>query len=171
MNEDDSINPVFRASNGVYYTKQLFYEFADSDKSYVLYTLKDQDYMGYPSLRRLYMEMDDQSEYQFANRYFAGWSHWKKLLRCPWFADYITEFREELQIRSSAAYLTSIRLKALEGNLAANKYLLEQGWKDSKDKVGRPSKEKIKQEADKLFRDSSDISDDLERIKAGMSFQ
>lgn len=164
-------NPIYRASNGVYYTKQLFYEFADSDKSYVLYTLKDQDYMGYPSLRRLYIEMDDQSEYQFANRYFAGWSHWKKLLRCPWFADYISEFREELQIKSSASYLTSIRLKALEGNLAANKYLLEQGWKDSKEKVGRPSKEKIKAEADKMFRDSTDISDDLERIKAGMSFQ
>lgn len=164
-------DPIYRASNGVYYTKQLFYEFADSDKSYVLYTLKDQDHMGYPSLRRLYMEMEDHSEYQFATRYFAGWAHWKKLLRCPWFADYLSEFREELQIKSSASYLTAIRLKAIEGNLAANKYLLEQGWKDSKEKVGRPSKEKIKQEADKLFRDSSDIADDLERIKEGMTFK
>ena len=53
-------------------TQSLFLEIGYTDFS--VYTLKDQDYeyndKVYPSLKRLYLEMEDPTEYEFA-RMFA----------------------------------------------------------------------------------------------------
>lgn len=156
----------FKNASGAWLTKQLFYETSD-DKSRVLYSLKHEDHrVGkkvYPSLRRLYLECGDESEYMIASTSFGGWPHWKRLLSSPWFLDYVVELREELAARNAAAALLQIKKNAEGGNLQANRYLLEQGWLPKGD-VGRPTKEKIRQEADHLFRSSEEISDDLDRI-------
>ncbi len=157
---------IFKNASGAWLSKQLFFETAE-DKSRVLYTLKPEDHrVGksvYPSLRRLYMEMGDESEYHFAEAYFGGYPHWKRLLQSSWFLDYLTEMREELHARNAAIALEQIKKSASGGSFQASKYLLEQGWLPKGD-VGRPSKERIKQEAQDLFRSSEDISSDLDRI-------
>lgn len=61
-----------------------------------------------------------------------------------------------------------LRIKELASNpeskdyLAANKYLLEEPW--LKPKVGRPSKDAIKFEADKLFEDQSTVDAHFNRM-------
>jgi hypothetical protein len=63
-------------------TQALFLEIGyETDKA--VYTLKDDDHthngVVYPSLKRLYLEMEDVVEYDFANTYLLGWSHWKRM--------------------------------------------------------------------------------------------
>jgi hypothetical protein len=165
MVDSPSIN--LKNAAGSWYLKPIFYEMCGADKSLCLYSLKTEDHkvgkITYPSLRRLYLEMDDESEYLFAEKYFGGWPHWKRLLSCSWFQDYISDIREELAVRNSAKNLLQIRKKAEEGNLQANRYLLEQAWKP-KESVGRPSKARIRAEADKLFHEASDVDLDLSRL-------
>jgi len=157
---------TYRNAQGIYLTKQLFYEFAD-DKSLAFYTIKDTDLcVGdaiYPSIHRLFVETEDPSEYIFATTYFDSWRHYKKLLSASWFSACIDEAREELTLKLAARNLIALKKKAAEGDFRANQYLLEQKWKEDSS-VGRPSKAKIKQEADRLFAEKDDISDDLSRI-------
>lgn len=160
---------IFKSENNQWLTKQLFFETSDAnDRSRALYTLKTEDHKVrgklYPSIRRLYMEMGDESEFLFAETYFGGWPHWKKLCSSPWFLDHLTELREELAARNAAIQLSEIKKSASSGNFAASKYLLEQGWIPKDKKVGRPTKEKIQREAEKLSADHYDISEDLDRI-------
>ncbi len=161
---------IFKNASGAWLLKQLFFEYADTDRTRVLYTTKRDDHEGFPSFPRLYLEMADESEYDFANLYFGGWPHWKRLQTCGWFNDHLSEVREELQVRLSAENLVQIRAKARSGDLGANKYLLEQGWKP-RSSVGRPTKERIRQEAQKITQDQSAVSDDLSRLLDGATFQ
>src|SRR5690606_30115707 len=108
---------VFKNATGAWLLKALFYETAtDPDKTHVLYSFKPEDHevngVVYPSLRRLYLEMEDDTEYYFAQAYFGGWPHWKRLLSCSWFVDYITEIREEQIGRASCRERVQISVVA-----------------------------------------------------------
>jgi len=159
----------FKNAAGAYLTLNLFYE-TSQDKSQVLYTLKDRDHAGYPSLYRLYMDADDPTEYSFAITALDGWAHWERLTRAEWFQDYITRWRKELELRSRSAALVRIReVAAGDGKEAfqANKYLLNGQWKDKPEKrrVGAPSKQDIREAADRVFSTERTLQEDLERIK------
>src|SRR5690606_6577654 len=165
---------VFKNATGAWLLRALFYETAtDPDKTHVLYSFKPEDHevngVVYPSLRRLYLEMEDDTEYYFAQAYFGGWPQWKRLLSCSWFVDYITEIREELAAKQEADSKRRIRQIAKDmkdrGSLQANKLLLED-IKKSKNPPGRPSKEAIRRKAEELFQDQSELQEDLERITA-----
>lgn len=161
---------IFKNASGAYLTKQLFYEFSVTERDRVLYTLKDEDHHGFPSLKRLYLEEGDESEYQVASKYFGGWSHWKRLLQCSWFLDYLSEWREELAAKQSAESLARIKQAAEKGNVSLDKWLLDRGLSDQKMPVGRPTKERIKQEAQKIVLDQRDVQDDLSRLLEGATF-
>lgn len=156
----------FKSSQGVYLTKQLFYEVC-SDKSSALYTLKDYDLtvdgVTYPSILRLFVSEGDETGFIFAKKYFDSWKHYKKLLQAPWFSNVIVEAKEELSVKQAAEALLQVSKKARDGDLRANQYLLEKKWVD-KDSVGRPSKAAIKEEANKLFQQSDLVSEDAARI-------
>jgi hypothetical protein len=156
----------FVADNGSRYTKSLFYEMTLADKTGVVYTLKNQDHKGYPSLYRLYMEMSDPTEYRFATTYLSDWQHWLILQKLHWFAPIVERWREELQLKIAADALTRILAEAQSDRreaFAANKYLLEKGWQP-KDKVGRPSKEAIKREAALIVQGNDRLNDDWVRV-------
>lgn len=167
----------FKNASGTHLLKPIFYELDDAGRPNAQYSLKtyDASFEGvlYPSLRRLYVELEDPTEYLFAETYLDGWDHWKKLSSASFFQDYLKEWREELEIRLKAKALLRIKLKA-EGNskdaLSADKILLSGGWKPSEgNSVGRPTKEKIKAEADKLFQEKTVFDEDHERLFGGMS--
>lgn len=157
------------ASN-VRYTKSLFLEESYEDKSNVLYTLKDSDHpSGYVSLYRKYLECNDPTEIDFARTYFESWEHWQMICSCSWFKPYITRWRHELELKIRADALNSViqvaRDPSHKSSYEANKYLLSGNWKDRTDgKVGRPSKEAIKAQAEELFKDRSATQEDLKRI-------
>lgn len=154
------------ADNGNRPTKSLFYEMTLADKSSVVYTLKNQDHKGFPSLYRLYMETNDPTEYKFATTYLADWQHWLMLQKLSWFAPLVERWREELQLKIAAEALTRILSEAQSDRreaFAANKYLLEKGWKP-KGSVGRPSQEAIKREATRLVQNNERLNEDWARV-------
>lgn len=159
----------FRNASGTRYTKGLFYEQTLEDKSTVVYTLKDEDHKGFPSLYKLYLEEEDTTEYTFANKYLDGWEHWKQISECTWFKPYIARWREELNLKLAARSLLKIKEMARgqgRDSYVANTYLLERKWetKSEKSKAGRPTKEAIKQEATRILMEDKDIEEAAKRI-------
>lgn len=160
----------FKNDVGAYLLGGMFYEQTLSDKRQVLYTLKDRDHVGYPSLYRLYMEADDPTEYNFAIAHLDGWHHWERLLDCTWFEPFIARWRRELEVRFRARSLLNIREVAnnpdAKEQYQANKFLVGQGWKEGgpKRRAGQPSKAEIKTEANRLAQISQNLDDDFERI-------
>lgn len=170
----------FKNSMGAHLLQALFFETTIDfqNKADVLYTLKLEDHdvtdvttgeaKRLPSLHRLYVELEDASEYEFAKKYFDGWSHWKKLCECNWFKPYLAEMREELDVKLKARALNTLRSvaedKTNKSSYMANKFIIEQGLGVKKDNRGRPSKDKIRAEAEKLFVTKSEVDEDFERI-------
>jgi hypothetical protein len=170
MIPSDTKNP-FKNTMGTRYLKGLFYETTLQDKSSVVYTLKDQDHLGYVSLYRLYTEADDPTEYKFATQHLDGWEHWEALCQCSWFKPYLDRWRRELETRLRARALLEIRAVANDpdhpSSYHANKYLLDGSWKPTgESKRGRPTKEAIKKEAALQASNEQQITSDFERIIA-----
>jgi len=162
----------FKNASGTYIIKPIFFEFDDARHEYTVYTLKEQDleYQGriFPSLRRLFIEAEDPTEYSFAVAHLDSWAHWKKLSSAPFFKPYLKEWREELEIRLRSSALLRMKARAVgtsKDAMQADKILLSGGWKTEEEKsVGRPSKEKIKEEAERMFSERSEFDEDFDRI-------
>ena len=130
-------------------TQSLFLEIGyDEDKA--IFTFKDEDheYKGntYYSLKRLYLEMEDPTEYEFANTYLLGWQHWKRLKANKILAKHFAEWEEELELRLRAQGIrAAIDQAAEDKGFQAAKWLADKGWQ--KNSVGRPSKhDKLREE-------------------------
>lgn len=114
-----------------------------------IYSLKDYDceYKGktYPSIRKLYMEMCDPTEYEFATKYFLNWDHWKRITENKLLMSYIQEWRDELEVklRSRAVKLTIANAEG--GNYQAAKWLADRGWNTRG--AGRPTKGEVERQA------------------------
>jgi len=161
----------FKNSMGTRFLRELFFETTSSDKSNVLYTLKNEDHLGFLSLYRIYMSYEDPTEYSFAIDNLLDWEHWEQLTSCSWFKPYIQKWRKEAEIRQKSKALSRIMEEAESSSrdaLNANKYLLEKKWieKDTSPSArGRPSKEEIRQAAsDALRSESSILRSDAERL-------
>jgi hypothetical protein len=158
----------FRSPSGSRYLKGLFYEETGADKSTVVYTLKDQDHMGFPSLYRLYMETDDPTEWKFANQHLDGWEHWEMLCRCSWFIPYVQRWRKELQLRIASHALARIMAESKTNSrdsFTANRYLLERGWMPKEtNKGGRPSKDSIRAAAHQIASEGLQVASDFDRL-------
>lgn len=159
---------VYRSPSGILYTKALFFEESGADKSKCIYTLKDEDHqvgdIVYLSLRRLYLEMGDETEYLFGEKYFLNYPHLQKLLKLPWFLNLVEGWREELRLRSVALGLKVLHEKAAQGDARAAKDLVMRQWTKDSPGAGRPSKAKVKEEANKLIKEASVYDEDFERI-------
>jgi hypothetical protein len=158
---------AFRNETNSRYTKGLFYEQTLSDKSSVVYTLKDHDHQGYPSLYRLYMETNDPTEYRFATEHLDGWEHWEMLCSCTWFQPYVSRWRHELELRMKSEALARIMREARTNSkesFTANRYLLEKGWEPKKSQAGRPTKDQVRQAAHDIASTQDRVSGDFERI-------
>lgn len=158
----------FKSPTGQLLLQGLFFEQSPNPDT-PIYTLKDHDHRGLPSLYRLYMETDDPTEYFFATVYLDGWDHWERLCKSPWFKPYVERWRKELNVRLKARALLAMREEAAstegKNRFAANKYLLDNGWEEEKKNPrGRPSKQEVEQEATRLAEESRTIEHAFERV-------
>ena len=136
---------------GDFLTQGLFLE-PTYDTRHAMYTFKDYDHTfkgkTYPSIKRLYLEMEDITEYDFANRYFYSWKHWKRILGNKILLRNIEEWREELEIKIRGQAVRNIIESTADnsqGSFQAAKWLADKGW--DKRGAGRPSKaEKLKED-------------------------
>lgn len=148
-------------------TQGLFLEINYDD--FAIYTLKDyhhtKDGKFYPSLKVLYLEMEDPTEYEFANKYLLGWPQWKRICENKVLLRYIVEWREELELKMKAKAVREMQalVNSEQGSFQAAKYLAEKGW--DKRQAGRPSKAEI---AKKIAIDqhvSDEFAGDVKRLE------
>ena len=164
-------NP-WRTPKNVWYTIGLFYELCGADKSKCLYTIYEVDRVvnkkKYISLKSRYLEMEHIPgyEYDFANKYLGGWSHWVRLQSATKaLSDIIQEWKDELEIKLKARSARAIINTSLDESptaFHANKWISDKGWLPQK---GRPKKADITREAKIAAGVEAEISDDLERIR------
>lgn len=134
----------FFSPTGDYLTQSLFLELGYEPSA--IYTLKERDhkYKGkvYPSIKQLYLQMEDPTEYSFAKEHFASWKQWQRIVRNKKITPYIEEWREELEVKLRSQAIVDIiatSAEASQGSFQAAKWLADRGWE--KRAPGRPSKE------------------------------
>lgn len=154
-----------KASNGVPLSQGLFLEIGYTE--HAVFTTKDEDYeykgKVYPSLKRLYLEMEDAGEYEFACKYLLGWDHWQKLCNNKAIAVFIESWRYELELKLRSRAIKQIMDFAnTPKGFQAAKWIADRGW--DKRAAGRPSKDEV----DKQTRLDADLykqfDDDLKRV-------
>ena len=156
---------VLKSTNGIPLTQSLFLEIGYTD--YAVYTLKDEDYEYkgkiYPSLKKLFIEMEDVGEYLFASEYLLGWDHWQRLCANKQVAEHIDKWRYELELKLRSQAIIQIKQKSkLENGINAAKWIAEKGW--DKRTAGRPTKAEIERET-KVQADLAGVfADDHKRL-------
>jgi len=153
-------------ATGRYLTQGLFYE-VEYDHTFAQFTLasNDKEVAGrtYPSIKRLFLEMEDITEYEFALKYFVDFPHWQKICNNATLRKHIDAWRVELELKLRARALKNLVGQAEKGNFNAAKYIAGKEWEH---KRGRPSKQEregvLKKEAalrSELEGDASRVAD------------
>ncbi len=148
------------------YTQSLFLEIG-YETEVALYTLKEvpHEFKGklYPSIKQFYLDMEDPTEYDFANKYFLGWKHWMRICGNKLVRPHIDEWREELELKMKAEVVRAMNKASREGNFQASKWMADRSWNTRA--PGRPSKSEKEAENKILSADHNDYMQDFERLK------
>lgn len=116
---------------------------------------------------KLYSEEDDPTEYSFVRKHIGSLEEWDLLCNTPWFKPIVSQWRRELDLKIKSKALRALRSVAsgdTRDAFVANRYLLDGNWKDTKTKRGRPSKQEVLDEANRMASDTRRIEDDWDRI-------
>jgi hypothetical protein len=151
---------------GRYRTQSLFREFYIKDVK-PLWTLKDEDPANeLPSLKQLYLEVADPTEYQFALEAFGNWKQWLKIKASKAIGPYLEDWPLELELKLRSEGIQEVILEAQGGKSKFNaaKFLANADWKGTASKRGRPSKEEVERERKIAAKLDSEFSEDAERI-------
>lgn len=158
----------------MWHTKGLFYETSlpeDRESMGTAWTLKEDDHnvdgKVYKSMKKLYVAMEDVTEYDFAQATLGSYKHWERLLESPIIRPHIDQWRKELNLKLKARAMKSIIKAATEDeklSFQAMKYLADNDYLDKKGKRGRPSKDEVKAELRKEVQTSKTLQDDAARI-------
>lgn len=146
-------------------TQSLFLEVSYND--FAVYSLKDEDceWNGkeYPSLKRLYLETMDVTEYEFATKYLLGWRHWQRICANKMLLEYVEEWRMELEVKLRSEGVRQLRDAAKAGHVMSAKWLAERGW-DTRP-AGRPSKDEMVKEKAIQQRITDEFAEDIQRMQ------
>lgn len=178
--------PPYKDVQGRYRTESLFYETMrkgemDRDTYWPIFTLEENDkkltesnwyFHRYPdnkipSLRRIYLEMADPAEYDFAMAVFKSDRHWKILQNCAFFQPYLEEWRQTLRLKLRSEGIKTLREIALSGPgpqaLQAGKWLAEMQFEEKATK-GRPKNEDVARETRVQVEQNRLLQEDAERM-------
>jgi hypothetical protein len=167
---------------GRYRTQSLFKEFRvkqsnrhrppqPEDAALVaLWTLGDDDFIKVPgsreklpSLKALYLEMSDPTEYAFAIEAFGTWAQWLKIKNNKEIKKHLEDWPIELELKLRSEGIRQAVASAQGGNFQAAKFLAKKDW-DAASKRGRPSKEDIERETKIAAKLHAEVGDDAARI-------
>lgn len=157
---------AFKDVMGRLRTQSLFQEFKDPGYP-AFFTLREEDYTDqdgntYVSLRRLYMEAEDPTEYAFAQRAFGSWRHWDRIRHLQWFRPHWEDWKAELDIRLRSAGVEALISEARAGSVPAARFLAQGEYRPKK--RGRPSSEEVLGERKRMAAEQADLDEDAERI-------
>lgn len=135
--KDSDPKKRFLDKQGRMKTFSMFYEHR-AESLEPMYTLKEFHYelegKTYPSLKLLYLEVGDLTEYKFVQQHLYNWAHWEKLLNNAVLRRHIEEWRKELELKLRSDALTSlvkVASKPESTSTAAAKYILEKKYMSS----------------------------------------
>lgn len=155
----------FKGTQGHWLTKKLFLETCQGDLDRVLYTLREDDVtyrdITYPSIQRIFVELEDPTEYRIAKEYFGSWKHWI-ILSEGILKTRVEEWRDEVEVRLRSVGLRQIRVLAKGGCKSSAKILLDKGW--DRRKAGAPSKVEKEAELKAATKIVSIVDGDLQRL-------
>lgn len=161
---------MFKSPNGKWLTKALFFEtsLAGETRHYALYTLKDEDHIvdgkTYRSLRKLFLECEDPTEYEFATTYLGGWKHWVTMQGVKDLKRYIEDWREEYNVKlRSIGVQKIIEIAKNEGGYQAAKWLADKQWIDNP--RGRPSKQEIAKNVKEQTKVKNRLQGDITKLQ------
>jgi hypothetical protein len=161
----DPDNPYRNEQNNLY-GKELFVEF-NTKPGVARYTLKDHEYKGCPSLKQLFLQTRDTTEYLFATQYFDGWQHWEQLSKTVWLSPYVTQWRTELNLLLEAEQVARL-IKTSEGTskeaFAAQKYLRDLFGRKVGPGRGRPSNEEVAKAAKAIAEEQGTLEEEAARV-------
>ena len=145
-------------------TQSLFLELGYRDSS--IYTLKDEDFThkgkNYPSIKKLYLEIGDPTEYEFAEQCFINWAHWQRICENKAVLAYIQGWRDELEVKIRSVAVKQAMAHAASGSYPAAKWISDRGWKTRG--AGRPSAEEVQRETKIAARVADVYSADVLRM-------
>lgn len=157
----------YKDKMGRYRTQSLFFE-TNLTGIDAIFTLKEEDheYNGkhYISLKRIYLEMEDPGEYEFATTIFGTWTQWERICNNGQLKVHIERWREELAIKIEAKALREVIKTANKGGKdgqQAARWLASGQYKNSK---GRPSKAEVEGMKKHLAGIDEELSEDAERM-------
>ena len=120
-------------------TTEMFVETANpSGDSWPQYTLKSHSPSDIPSIHQLYVEHLDLSEYSFATKYFHNYTHWVLVKTSPFFQQFYSVMREELEARISSKALRAMVMQ-IESNTASQATMKYMADREYTAKVVTPS--------------------------------
>ena len=169
----------FKAANGSWNSRSLFYETYLQTELPPVFTLKAEDYTVQEgrlkgthllSMKRMYMENAlPESEYDFAMLVFGSYDHWKTVRKLKWFQEHYVEWVDESEARTRAQAIRNIHMDSMsssKSSVSSAKWLADANWKMTKDKPkrGRPSNAEVERERKVAAAVKSDLTDDWERI-------
>ncbi len=153
-------------SKGAPLTQGLFLETAYSNTENVVYTLKPRDhvYKGKKlySIRRLFLEVADPTEYEFAYKYFLDWEHWQRIKANQTIYKHLKGMEYELEVKLRSEGVKNAIDHARNGTFQAAKWLADRGWE--KRGAGRPTKEAVEHEKKVQQKLSSEWAEDVARL-------
>lgn len=157
-------NSPFRDKNGQWLTRALFLE-TNSANFTPMFTLKDDDFEGYPSLKKIYLNYSHVPgcEYEFAVEHLGGWVHWLKVSNSQ-IGPHVAQWREELSVKLKSSAMKNIIMSSYgEGAVAlqAAKYIDSSGYNL---KRGRPSKAEKEGALKQDVEISKQLDEDLQRM-------
>ena len=139
------------------YNEEACFTLGDEDKEY-----KDKTY---PSLKRLYLESGDPTEYKFATEHLLGWKHWQRMCENKIIRRHIDEWREELEVKLRCQAIGDAITLAKSGQFQAAKWVADRGWATRA--AGRPSKSEIEHEKKVQARIDEEYGADVVRMFKG----
>jgi len=154
-------------------SKTWFYEttLPDTRNDLTLYSLKKRDHKvggtTYKSLHKIYIEMEDPTEYEFAMSVFGDFSVWENMCNLTWFKHHHHQMQKELVLKLKARTVKGMINDLNEGKASYNaqKYLADAGYLDSNNKKrGRPSRDELDGALREAARNEADTKDDAARI-------
>jgi hypothetical protein len=153
-------------SSGRPITQAMFLEAGYS--SMAIYTLKDEDYLYegklFPSIKKLYIEEADPTEYQFAVKYLLNWKQWIRICENKILRAHVDEWREELEMKLRCQAVKEMIQNSKKGKIQASKWLADRGW--AQRGAGRPTKAEIESEKKFQSRVQDEYGADVVRLKA-----
>jgi len=171
----------FRNKSNTLLTRSLILDHCIQSQEEAIYTLKPFPVTNPTtgkeclSLYNAYLELEDVTEFEFANKYFESYEHFEKMMTAKFFNEFIETCRKHLELKLKARALRNIQMIAEDDeskeHLQANKYLIDKGFasgtttSEAKGKPKAKTTAKEVKEAAELELTNKQDQEDLLRLK------